>query len=41
MHSYIDYQMQFEKSFLEPMRTIADKIQWKLERGGATLEDFF
>jgi len=41
IHPYIDYQMQFEKSFLEPMRTIAETIQWRLERGGATLEDFF
>lgn len=41
IHEYIDYNMQFEKSFLEPMRTIAEKINWKLERGQATLEDFF
>ena len=38
---YIDYDKQFEKSFLEPMRTISEAIQWKLERGQATLEDFF
>ena len=41
MEQYIDYNKQFEKSFMEPMRTIADAIQWKLERGQATLEDFF
>ena len=35
------YKLQFEKSFLEPLRTISEKIQWKLERGQATLEDFF
>ena len=40
-HRYIDYKLQFEKSFLEPLRTISEKIQWKLERGQATLEDFF
>mgnify|MGYP001419693951 CR=1 FL=1 len=38
---YIDYEKQFEKSFLEPMKNIAETIQWKLERGQATLEDFF
>ena len=38
---YIDYDKQFEKSFLEPMRTISEAIEWKLERGQATLEDFF
>ena len=41
IHPYIDYKMQFEKSFLEPMRTIANKINWKIERGSATLEEFF
>jgi DNA polymerase elongation subunit (family B) len=40
-HPYIDYKLQFEKSFLEPLKTISEKIQWKLERGQATLEDFF
>ncbi len=38
---YIDYDKQFDKSFLEPMRTISEAIQWKMERGQATLEDFF
>ena len=38
---YIDYEKQFEKSFLEPMKNIAETIQWRLERGQATLEDFF
>ena len=41
MEKYIDFDTQFEKSFLEPMRTVAETIQWKLERGQATLEDFF
>ena len=41
MEPYLDYEKQFEKSFLEPMRTIAEAIQWKLEKGQATLEDFF
>tara|TARA_R110000765_G_scaffold45253_1_gene93531 strand:- start:75 stop:641 length:567 start_codon:yes stop_codon:yes gene_type:complete len=41
IESYIDYNKQFEKSFMEPMRTIANAIKWKLERGQATLEEFF
>jgi len=41
IESYIDYNKQFEKSFMEPMRTIANAIEWKLERGQATLEEFF
>jgi DNA polymerase elongation subunit (family B) len=41
IESYIDYNKQFEKSFMEPMKTIANAIKWKLERGQATLEEFF
>ena len=41
IENYIDYNTQFDKSFLEPLRTIAEKISWKVERGQATLEDFF
>ena len=40
MHKYIDYDMQFEKAFLDPLRFIAESINWKLEKV-ATLEDFF
>jgi len=38
--SYIDYDLQFEKSFLEPVKSILDCIGWKSEKRG-TLEDFF
>ena len=41
MEQYIDFNTQFEKSFLEPMRTVCGAIQWKMEKGQATLEDFF
>ena len=41
MERYIDFDTQFEKSFLEPMRTVCGAIQWKMEKGQATLEDFF
>ena len=37
---YIDYEKQFSKSFIEPMKTITDAIGWKLEKV-VTLEDFW
>ena len=40
LDDYIDYDMQFEKSFLEPMKSILDKIGWRTERI-ATLEAYF
>lgn len=40
LNSLIDYDMQFEKSFLEPLRTILDVIGWETEKR-STLEDFF
>lgn len=40
LHEYIDYDMQFEKSFLEPLKLILNAIDWKSEKT-ASLEDFF
>ena len=40
LHKYVDYNTQFEKSFLEPLKIILDAIDWKTERV-STLEDFF
>ena len=37
---YIDYDIQFEKSFLEPLKTLLDSIGWKTEKVN-TLEAFF
>lgn len=37
---YIDYDTQFTKSFLDPLRLITDVIGWKVEEIGS-LEDFF
>jgi DNA polymerase elongation subunit (family B) len=37
---YIDYDLQFEKAFLEPFRSILDAIGWKVEKIN-TLESFF
>ena len=37
---YIDYELQFEKSFLEPFKAILDAIGWSVEKS-ISLEDFF
>ena len=37
---YIDYNLQFEKSFLDPLRAILNVIGWK-EESRNTIEDFF
>ncbi len=43
LEKYIDYDTQFDKSFLEPIRSITDAIGWKTEvkQQRATLEDLF
>ena len=40
LDKYIDYDLQFEKSFLEPLKSILDAIGWKTEHT-TTLESFF
>ncbi len=40
LDKYIDYELQFEKSFLEPLKSILDAIGWKTEHT-TTLESFF
>ena len=40
----IDYDVQFTKSFVEPLRFITEKILWKIDDSygtQGTLEDFF
>jgi DNA polymerase elongation subunit (family B) len=37
---YVDYDLQFEKSFLEPLKTILDAIGWNVEKT-VNLESFF
>jgi len=43
-HKIIDYDVQFEKSFVEPLNFILTKINWMVDRSygtQGTLEDFF
>lgn len=40
LHKHIDYNMQFEKTFKEPLKLVSDAINWRLEHIN-TLEDFF
>jgi len=40
LHSYIDYDTQFEKGFLEPLRIILNSIGWSCEKK-TTLDSFF
>ncbi len=40
LQDYIDYELQFNKSFLEPIKVILDCLKWNPEKV-STLEDFF
>lgn len=40
LNKFIDYNMMFEKGFMEPLKSITDKAQWELESKNR-LEDFF
>ena len=43
-YKMINYDMQFEKSFVEPLNVIIEKINWLVDRSygtQGTLEDFF
>jgi len=40
LDQYIDYDLQFDKAFVEPIKTILDAIGWRVEKK-ASLEDFF
>lgn len=41
MERYLDYDTQFEKSFVEPLRTIMDAIGWDEGNDQVTLDSFF
>jgi DNA polymerase elongation subunit (family B) len=40
LDKYIDYELQYQKAFIEPLKTILDAINWKIEKTN-TLESFF
>ena len=40
LDKYIDYDLQFEKSFVEPLKAILDAIGWSVEKT-VNLESFF
>ena len=44
LHDIVDYDMQFEKSFIEPLKFITNIIKWQIDGSygtQGTLEDFF
>jgi DNA polymerase elongation subunit (family B) len=40
LQQYIDYDTQFDKTFLEPIKVILDCMKWKTEKT-SSIEDFF
>jgi hypothetical protein len=40
LHRFIDYDLQFNKTFVEPLKLILDAIDWTVEEQ-TSLEDFF
>jgi hypothetical protein len=40
LDKYIDYELQFEKAFLEPLKSILDVIGWSVEKT-VNLDSFF
>lgn len=41
LEKFIDYDTQFDKAFVEPIKTIVNVMGWRTERASSTLEDFF
>lgn len=40
MEKYVDYDTQFEKSYIQPLKTILDVVGWSIEKTN-TLDSFF
>jgi hypothetical protein len=40
LHRFVDYDMQFDKSFVEPLKTVVNLINWNVEPV-ASLDSFF
>lgn len=41
LSGYIDYDLQFNKAFLDPIKSITDVLGWNLEGDPSSLESFF
>jgi DNA polymerase elongation subunit (family B) len=41
IHPYVDYKTQFDKSILEPIKSILDAVGWQIKDRRQTLEQFF
>ena len=41
LNKFLDYDTQFDKSFMEPLRTIMEAIGWKEENEQQSLDQFF
>jgi hypothetical protein len=40
LHQYVDYDVQFGKTFVDPIKSILDTIKWQIEKQNS-LESFF
>ena len=40
LDKYVDYETQFDKTFIKPLKAILDIIGWQIEKT-ASLESFF
>jgi len=40
LDKYVDYELQFNKAFLDPIKVILDCMKWQVEKTNS-LEDFF
>jgi hypothetical protein len=40
LHQYIDYDTQFDKSFVDPIKVVLDCMDWTVEKNNS-LESFF
>ena len=40
LHQYVDYELQFQKSFMAPLDTIFKVIDWKFEKKTKSIELF-
>ena len=41
LERFVDHETQFDKAFVEPIRTIVNVMGWTTEKSSSTLDDFF